>query len=245
MSVLILGGSSLIAKCTAENFAAHGHNVIFAGRHTDELDKLAKDFEIRYKNKTYTLYFDAIDYSSHEKFLQEALKLLPDLDNVLIAFGYLGEQETANHDFVEARKSLETNFVGAVSITNHISDYFEKEKKGTIIIISSVAGDRGRQSNYIYGSAKAGLTAYTSGLRNRLFKSGVHVLTVKPGFVDTPMTYGMKTPKLLTASPKTVGRLIYKAVLKKKNVIYTPFYWKYIMKIVKSIPESIFKRLKT
>ncbi len=244
MSLLVLGANSLIAQCTAECFAKDKHEIIFAGRNAGQMQKLANDFEIRFQCKAYGIEFDALDYNSHKTFLENVLKLIPQVDYVLLAFGYLGEQTKANEGFDESKKIIETNYTGAVSIIHLFASHFESQRKGNIIIISSVAGDRGRQSNYLYGSAKAGLSAFAQGLRSRLFKSGVHVLTVKPGFVDTPMTYGMPLPKLLVASPKKVGKDIYKAALKKKNILYTPFYWRFIMMIVKSIPEFIFKKLK-
>ena len=244
MSLLVLGANSLIAQATAANFAETGHEIIFAGRNKEELAKLAGDFNIRYKVTSRAEYFDALDYASHKKFLEDVLAKTPDLNYVLIAFGYLGVQEKSQSDFTEAHKALDTNYTGAVSICELVAAEFETRKKGNIAIISSVAGDRGRQSNYIYGSAKAGLTQYSSGLRARLNKSGVNVLTAKPGFVNTPMTFGMPLPKLLVASPQKVGKDIYKAMINGKNVIYTPFYWRYIMAVVKSIPEFIFKKLK-
>lgn len=244
MSLLVLGANSLIAQAAAAGFAEAGHEIILAGRNTDQMQKLAGDFTIRYNIKCRGEKFDGLDYSSHKKFLEDVLAKIPDLNYVLIAFGYLGTQEKAQADFNEAHKIIDTNYTGVVSITELIASEFESRKKGTIAIISSVAGDRGRQSNYMYGSAKAGLTAYTSGLRSRLFKSGVNVVTVKPGFVNTPMTYGMPLPKPLVASPQKVGRDIYKAMINGKSVVYTPFYWKWIMAVVKSIPEFIFKKLK-
>lgn len=244
MPLLVLGANSLIAQVASANFAEAGHEIIFAGRHKEELSKIAGDFNIRYKVKCLSEYFDALDYANHKKFVETVFTIFPELNYVLIVFGYLGTQEKAQSDFTEAHKIINSNYTGVVSVCELIAAEFESRKKGSIAIISSVAGDRGRQSNYMYGSAKAGLSAYSQGLRNRLFKSGVNVLTIKPGFVDTPMTYGMPLPKLLVASPKKVGKDIYKAMIKGKNVIYTPFYWWWIMKIVKSIPETIFKKLK-
>jgi len=244
MSLLVLGANSLIAQAAAANFAEAGHEIIFAGRNKEELAKLESDFKIRYKVSCYSEYFDALDYGSHKKFAETIFTKMPDLNFVLVVFGYLGTQEKAQSDFSEAHKIIDTNYTGVVSICELIAAEFESRKKGNIAIISSVAGDRGRQSNYMYGSAKAGLTAYSQGLRNRLFKSGVNVLTIKPGFVDTPMTYGMPLPKPLVASPKKVGKDIYKAMVKGKSIIYSPFYWRWIMRIVKSMPEFIFKKLK-
>lgn len=244
MSLLVLGANSLIAQAAASHFAEAGHEIIFAGRKQDEPEKFANDFSIRYKINSRAEYIDALDYPSHKKFIEDVLAKTPVIDYVLIVFGYLGTQEKAQVDFNEAHRIIDTNFTGVVSICELLAAEFETRKKGNIAVISSVAGDRGRQSNYMYGSAKGGLTVYLSGLRNRLFKSGVNVLTIKPGFVNTPMTYGMPLPKILLASPEKVGKDIYKAMKKGKSVIYTPFFWWWIMKIITSIPEFIFKKLK-
>lgn len=244
MSLLILGANSLIAQAAASHFAEAGHEIIFAGRKQDEPEKYANDFAIRYKCRTRAEYIDALDYPSHKKFVEDILAKTPELEYILIVFGYLGTQEKAQIDFTEAHRIIDTNFTGVVSVCELFAAEFESLKKGNIAVISSVAGDRGRQSNYMYGSAKGGLTVYLSGLRNRLFKSGVNVLTIKPGFVNTPMTYGMPLPKPLVASPEKVGKDIYKAMIKRKSVIYTPFYWRWIMFVITSIPEFLFKKLK-
>ena len=244
MSLLILGANSLIAQAAASHFAAAGTDIIFAGREQDEPGKFANDFSIRYKVTCTAEIVDALNYSSHKKFTENIMVKYPDLDFILIVFGYLGSQEKAQTDFNEARMIIDTNYTGVVSVCELFAAEFEARKNGNLAVISSVAGDRGRLSNYMYGSAKAALTAYLSGLRSRLFKSGVNVLTIKPGFVNTPMTYGMPMPKPLVASPEKVGKDIYKAMIKRKSVLYTPFYWKCIMGIVKSLPEFIFKKLK-
>ena len=155
--------------------------------------------------------------------------------------GYLGNQEKAQVDFEEVQKIIDTNYTGIVSLFNIIANDFEKRRSGFIVGISSVAGDRGRKSNYIYGSAKAGLTAYLSGLRNRLYDAHVHVLTVKPGFVATKMTENMDLPKKLTAQPEKVARDIFNAQQKGKNVLYTKWMWKWVMMVIKMIPEWKFK----
>lgn len=244
MSLLILGANSLIAQAAASHFAEAGHEIIFAGRKQDEPEKFANDFAIRFKCSTRAEYIDALDYPSHKKFVEDILAKTPELEYILIVFGYLGTQDKAQTDFTEAHRIIDTNFTGVVSVCELFAAEFESLKKGNIAVISSVAGDRGRQSNYMYGSAKGGLTVYLSGLRNRLFKSGVNVLTIKPGFVNTPMTYGMPLPKPLVASPEKVGKDIYKAMIKRKSVIYTPFYWRWIMFVITSIPEFLFKKLK-
>lgn len=156
----------------------------------------------------------------------------------------MGDQEKAQSDFAESRKIIESNYLGAVSVLNIIADDYELSGQGVIVGVSSVAGDRGRQSNYIYGSAKAGFTAYLSGLRNRLAKKNVHVMTLKPGFIKTKMVAGLKTPAPLTALPDKLASYVYKAIGKKRNVVYYLPLWRYIMTIIVVIPESIFKKLK-
>jgi len=155
----------------------------------------------------------------------------------------LGDQAKAQVIWDEARLILETNFTGCVSALNILANHFELKRTGFICAITSVAGDRGRQSNYHYGAAKAGLSVYLQGLRNRLFPAGVNVITVKPGFVDTRMTYG-RPGLFLLASPESVAQGIFRAIVKGKSVVYLPWFWRPIMLIVRSIPETIFKRLK-
>jgi len=169
------------------------------------------------------------------------LQQSPDL--VICAFGYLGEQELAQDDFEQARRIIDTNYSGAVSILEVVAADFANRATGVIVGIGSVAGDRGRQSNYIYGSAKGALAIYLAGLRNRLAKSGVHVATVKPGFVDTKMTAGLDLPPAITAQPEQIASDILKAVKKRRNIVYSLWIWRYIMLIIRSIPEMIFKRL--
>jgi short-subunit dehydrogenase len=159
-----------------------------------------------------------------------------------LAFGYLGDQQAAR-DFGVGKKVIAANFTGATSILSHCANYFEQKKCGFIIGVASVAGDRGRQSNYVYGAAKGALSLYLQGLRNRLYVSGVRVITIKPGFVDTAMTYGL--PGLfLVASPQYVGQRIVGSLTKSADVVYLPWFWRYIMFIIKCIPEPVFKRMK-
>ena len=163
---------------------------------------------------------------------------------VISAIGYLGDQKKAQSNFREANKILDTNYTGITSLFNVIANDFEKRGSGFIVGISSVAGDRGRKSNYFYGSAKAAFTTYLSGLRNRLYEANVHVLTVKPGFVNTQMTAKMDLPTKLTAQPEEVAKDIYDAQNSKKDQLYTKWYWKWIMIIIKLIPEFKFKKKK-
>jgi len=238
--VLFLGAGSDIARALAVKFASHGFNCFLAGRDIEDLKRSANDLKLRYKIEASACFFDAMDFESHYRFYTE---LDPKPLGVVCSFGYLGGQKTAESDFNEAEKIIFSNYLGCVSILNISANFMEKERNGFIIGISSVAGDRGRRSNYFYGSAKAGLTAYLSGLRSRLSKSGVHVMTVKPGFVKTKMTSGVKLPPLITALPEKTASDIFTGWKKKKNVMYTTGIWKLIMGVVKMIPEGIFKKL--
>lgn len=240
-SILILGATSDIGKALAKRYAAEGWGIFLAGRDRDQLDRLASDIKIRYNVPADPHYFDALAYDSHKDFW----KGLQDLPLVTVSvFGYLGEQETAEEDWEMCQRILDTNYTAAVSILNLVSNSYLERGQGVIIGISSVAGDRGRSSNYLYGSSKAAFTAYLSGLRARMFAKNVHVMTVKPGFVMTKMTAVMDLPPLLTAKPGDVANVIFKAMKKKKNVIYVEGKWRWIMLIIKLIPEMIFKRLK-
>ncbi len=238
--VLILGAKSDIAKALAREYARNGYNLILAARKSHELEDFSKDIKIRYGKDSILKDFDITEFAKHKNFY-EGLPYKP--IGVILTVGYLGNQKKAQEDWKEAHKIINVNYVGAVSILNIIANDFEKRKEGFIIGISSVAGDRGRKTNYIYGSAKAGLSTYLSGLRNRLHKSGIQVLTVKPGFVATKMTEGMDLPEKLTATPEEVAKYIFKAHKKGKDIIYVKPIWRLIMTAIKIIPEKIFKKM--
>ncbi len=237
--ILIIGAKSDIAKATARKYAKEGYSLYLAARKSTELEGFAKDIKIRTQRDVKCVELDILDYASHEAFY-DALKVKP--LGVFSVVGYLGEQEKAQSDFQETKKIIDTNYTGVVSLLNIIANDFGRRKSGFIVGISSVAGDRGRKSNYLYGSAKAALTAYLSGLRNRLYNANVHVLTVKPGFVATKMTEGMDLSAKLTAQPEEVAEDIYKAQQKGRNVLYTKWMWRWVMLIIKSIPEFLFKK---
>jgi short-subunit dehydrogenase len=187
--------------------------------------------------------FDVCAFDNHEDFIQTVVKQLNGLDGVVLAVGNMGSPEKLPKDPGEVRRVVDANFTGACSVLTYCANYLERQESGFIVGISSVAGDRGRQSNYVYGSAKSGLTAFLQGLRNRLYPSGVHVMTVKPGFVDTAMTFGL--PGLfLVANPQDVGEKLAASAEKGKDEVYIPGFWRYIMAIIKSIPERLFKTLK-
>lgn len=238
--VLILGAKSDIAKAVAREYAEHGYDLYLAARNAEELEPFTNDIKVRYDKEARLVEFDALDYESHQAFYDA---LDPKPLGVISAIGYLGDQEKAQSDFQEAQKIIDTNYTGCVSILNVIADDYEQQKNGFIVGISSVAGDRGRKSNYIYGSAKAAFSAYLSGLRNRLHDANVQVMTVKPGFVNTRMTKGMELPEKLTAQPEEVAQDIYAAQIKGKDAIYTKWFWRWIMLIIKSIPEFLFKKM--
>jgi len=238
-SVLLLGANSDMAIAIARKYAKKGFEIILAGRNREALLPLMEDIKIRYKVPAKTVMFDALDFAGHKTFYQQ-LGVSPDI--TICVFGYLGNQEKAVSDWSESEKIIQTNYTGAVSILNIIAQDYAFRKQGVIVGISSVAGERGRQSNYMYGSAKAGFTAYLSGLRNRLYKYDVHVITVLPGFVNTKMTAELNLPPLLTASPQQIADAVEKAVRKKRNIVYVKWFWKWIMIIIKSIPENMFKK---
>ena len=240
-TVLILGATSDIATAIARVMASKGFAIQLAARNSHRLQTLCSDLTIRFGVNCSVHEFDATQFESHTAFF-ESLATKPEI--TICVFGYLGENELARTSWMESEKIINSNFTGAVSILNVVSNYYEQQKKGTIVGISSVAGEKGRQSNYIYGSAKAGFTAYLSGLRNRMFREGVHVVTVQPGFVYTRMTENLSLPPLLTASPHRVAVAVLKAIRKKKNTIYVKWFWRWIMLVIKCIPEFLFKKLK-
>jgi decaprenylphospho-beta-D-erythro-pentofuranosid-2-ulose 2-reductase len=238
--LLILGANSEVARALAVKFAQEDKaNLYLASRDEELLAKAARDLEIRCQVEARPLLFDALDYASHQEFYR---RLDPKPDGVVVAFGYLGDQTRAQQDFGEARRIIETNFLGAVSILEIIAGDFERRSHGFIIGMGSVAGLRGRMSNYLYGAAKGGLAIYLGGLRHRLSKAGVRVMTVLPGFIQTKMTEGLDLPARLTARPEEVAEDIFRAYRQGKVVVYTKWFWKWIMLIIRNIPEKIFMR---
>lgn len=240
-SVLILGARSDIARPLARIYAQDGYRVILAARHADRLSADANDIRIRYGQHAEVHEFDVLDTSGHCSFL-DRLDELP--DTIVSLIGLMTAQSEAQVDFSAAETMIRTNYLGLVSILGEIANRMERRGSGTIIGVSSVAGERGRLTNYIYGSAKAGLTAFLSGLRNRLFSKGITVITVKPGFVRTRATEGMDLPTILTADPDELARAIRRAHEKKRLVVYYRPVWRLIMMIIRSLPERIFARLK-
>lgn len=239
---LILGAGSDLGMALAHRFAKAGFHLLLAARNQKEFyADTAADLRIRYQIEAEAFQFDGSDFYSHEKFWNE-LTVRPDI--VISVFGYLGSNEKANTDFAETQRIIDSNFTGHISILNLAANEMEKRKRGIIIGISSVAGERGKAQNAIYSAAKAGFTAYLSGLRNRLAASSVHVMTVKPGYLQTKMTEGLTLPAPLVASPEKAAEKIWRAYRKQKNVIYVLPVWRLILFCIKLIPERIFKEMK-
>jgi short-subunit dehydrogenase len=243
MKIVIFGATSAIAQAAARLWAARGDELFLVGRNAERLSAVAKDLEVRGKKPIGTASADLTDRTRHAALIEKAAGHLKGIDTVLIAHGELGDQKKSEADPAAALAVIDSNFLSCVSLLTLLSPQFERQRSGTLAVISSVAGDRGRRSNYIYGAAKAGLNAFLSGLRARLSSAGVSVLTIKPGFVDTPMTAQFKKG-LLWASADSVGKGIVRAVDRRRDVIYLPRFWCLIMSIIRAIPERIFKRLK-
>lgn len=243
-TILILGATSGMAQALAHQFAREKYHLILAGRDEEELQAMAQDLKIRHRVEVSVRGFDALAYDTHPSFFASCTgEEGAALAGVVLAYGYMTEQKMAQEDFAQARRMMEVNYVSAVSLLELAAAYFEEQKRGFICVLSSVAGDRGRQSNYIYGSSKGALSVYLQGLRNRLFKAGVQVLTVKPGFVDTKMTFG-QPGMFLVAKPEDIAKSVSRAVQKGKHTLYTPSFWALILMVIKMVPETVFKRLK-
>ncbi len=237
-SVLILGAASDIGRAIARVYAQAGRPLVLAARDPERLAGDAADLRLRYNVRVDTAALDVLDTAGHAAFIG-ALTELP--ETAVMVVGLLGDQAASERDSSAAELVMRTNYIGPCLLLGEIANRMSERGSGTIIGISSVAGDRGRASNYVYGSAKAGLTAFLSGLRNRLAGKNVHVITVKPGFVDTRMTAGMKLPKPLTAQPQEVARRVFHAQQKGRDVIYVRPIWRVIMSCIRAIPERRFK----
>lgn len=240
--ILITGAASAIAQATARIYAKDGASFFLVDLKADRLEAVANDLKVRGAAHVETQASDLNIFDHHTQLIQKADQALGGIDTVLIAHGTLPKQHECEADWPKTHQELSTNFLSAASLLTHLANYFADKGSGTIAVTSSVAGERGRQSNYVYGSAKAALTTFADGLRNRLSKKGVHVVTIKPGFVDTPMTAEFKKGPLW-AAPEVVARGIYRAIEGKKNKVYLPWFWQVIMLIIRNIPERIFKNL--
>ena len=241
-NILVYGATSAIVQGVLREFAKENCNFMLIARNEARLQSVSRDLLTLGAKSVNHVSADLNDFKSHDKLWDRAKSTLGTVHRVILGYGSLGSQPLCEKDYLTAESEYRLNFLSFVSILTPISNHLEADGMGQIAVISSVAGDRGRKSNYIYGSAKAALSAYLSGLRQRLAKSQVQVLTIKPGLVDTPMTADL--PKnLLYASPDSVGIDIYNAMKRNKDIVYVPRFWQLIMTVIKLIPETIFKRL--
>ena len=209
-------------------------------RSKEKLTAVAQDLLVRGALRVDMIVADLDDTQAHAQMLAVATSQLGTLDLAMLAHGVLGDQPAAERDYFAAEPILVTNLLSAVSLLTWLANYCESQGSGTLAVISSVAGDRGRKSNYVYGASKAALDAFLSGLRNRCDRSGVQVLTIKPGFVATPMTAHVPRNRLF-ATPEQVAHGILKAIRTRKDVVYVPWFWRPIMAVIKAVPERIFK----
>lgn len=237
---LIIGATSDIAKELIYFFARDGYEMDLTARNLQELERIQKDIEIRFQTITNSYYLDVEISQSVENFLR-IYQNSPDV--VVVAIGYLGNQKLAEKEISEALKITNINYTNLLPLLNHFANVMENSGKGTIIGISSIAGERGRKANYYYGAAKAALTQHLSGLRQRLYKSNVNVLTVKPGFIKTKMTKELSVPKLFEGHPSKVAKDIYNSFVNNKNTLITPRIYFYLNIFIKLLPEKIFRKI--
>lgn len=240
--VVIFGATSAIARATARLLAARGDQLFLVARDAAKLGATAQDLRVRGAPAVNVAVADLNDFARHEALLDEAEAALGGLEVVLIAHGTLPDQRELERSFEATERELRTNFLSVVSLLTPLANRLEAQGAGTIAVISSVAGDRGRASNYVYGTAKGALSLFLQGLRNRLYRSGVRVVTIKPGFVDTPMTAGVEKNALF-ASPEAVAKGIVAALEGGRDVVYLPGFWRLIMLVIRALPERLFKRL--
>lgn len=242
-NILIVGATSAIAEATARRFADADAKFLLAARNADQLARIAADLRLRGGCEVSTTAFSAEDQDAPGKLVKEAQQLLGRIDLALIAYGSLPDQRACERSAELTRREIQINALSYIDLLTRMASLFEQQGHGTLAAISSVAGDRGRQSNYVYGAAKGMVTIFMQGLRNRLDRKGVHVLTIKPGFVDTPMTAAFEKKGLLWATPEQIAQGIYRAVQKRRDTVYLPWFWRYIMLVIRHIPERVFKRM--
>jgi hypothetical protein len=243
-NIIIIGATSGIAEALARRYAAQGAGIFLVARSAEKLAAICTDLSARGAYKVASCVLDANDTERMPEMLNTAWRAFDHFDVALVAHGTLPDQSRCETDLAYAIAEFQTNAQSVITCLAALANRFENQGTGVMAVIGSVAGDRGRGSNYLYGSAKAAIEAFTSGLRMRLFKSGVHVLLIKPGFVATAMTADLNLPALLTAAPETVAKDIQHAINKRKDVLYTPWFWSLIMWIIRWLPMAVFKRLK-
>jgi short-subunit dehydrogenase len=241
--VLIVGATSAIATACARIWAAQGCEFFLVARNEEKLEQTRADLSARGAKSVTIHIMDANDFNAHPAMIDSCLAALHQIDISLIAHGTLPDQKVCEQDVDLALKEFANNGTSVIALLTLLANQFERQRCGTLAVISSVAGDRGRPSNYLYGAAKAAVSSFCEGLRARLFKVGVHLITIKPGFVDTPMTQGLPLPAALVAKPEQVAKSIVAGIERKTAVLYTPGFWALIMLIIRCVPQAVFKRL--
>ncbi len=240
--IVVIGATSAISEAFCRKYIEEGNSFYLVSRRTKLLEQIKDDLLVRGASRVEILQFDINDTQEHENMLSQANDFLNGIDVVLIAHGSLPNQAKCEKSFEDTYSELMTNAISVISLLTYVANYFEKQRSGLIIVITSVAGDRGRKSNYVYGTAKGALSIFMQGLRNRLSNSGVNVITIKPGLIDTPMTKEFRKG-MLWSSPSVVAQGMINAIENNRSEGYLPRYWYYIMFLIKCIPENIFKRL--
>ena len=240
--ILVLGATSGIAEATCRVWAGQGASLFLVGRNPAKLEVVAADLRTRGAAEVFTAVVDLDDTARHPELLAHAVNSLTGLDVAYLAHGVLGEQREAESDFAVAEQILHTNLTSAVSLLTWLANFCVQRRSGVLAVLSSVAGDRGRKSNYVYGASKAGLSAFLDGLRNRVDREGVTVLTIKPGPVKTAMTINMPGSHKF-ADVNKVAATIVKAIDERRDTLYVPFQWQPIMFVIRHIPERVFKKL--
>lgn len=241
--ILIVGATSAIAKETARLYANSGCQLYLVGRNEESLKILADDVKVRGASLVSYSSLDLNQFDKHAEVIKQATEYLKGLDIAVICHGSLPDQQESEKKFEVAQQEINTNGLSVISMLTELGEYFVKQNHGTIAVITSVAGDRGRQSNYVYGAAKAMVSTYLQGLRGRLLPFNIDVVDIRPGFVDSPMTAKFKKGPLWS-SPKQIASIIVKSVERKRHTVYAPFYWRFIMFAVLLVPEFLFKRIK-
>ena len=242
--ILIIGATSAIAEAAARIFATRGDALFLIARNAEHLRAVVADLNIRGAARADSATLDVTDFAAHDAVIEKAERDLGGIDIALIAHGTLSDQAQCEQSADVMRREFDVNALSTLALLTALANRMEARRSGTLAVISSVAGDRGRQSNYVYGAAKAAVSTFLGGLRQRLAKSGVTVLTIKPGFVDTPMTAGIANKGALWAQPDRVAAGIVQAIDRGRNIVYLPWFWRWIMLVIRHIPEPLFKRLK-
>lgn len=242
--ILIVGATSAIATACARRWARTGARLHLVGRDPDKLEAVAADLSVLGAAQVSCFQMEATDLAAHPAMLETALAALGEIDIALIAHGSLPDQPACQADAVLAAREFEVNAISVIALLTLVGNRMEAQRHGALAVISSVAGDRGRASNYVYGSAKAAVQAFCEGLGARLFPAGISVTDIRPGFVATPMTAELTLPAALVARPEAIAPRIVKAIEQGRPVVYVPGWWALIMLVIRSLPRPLFKRLK-